>query len=111
LLTIPPVALGDGWASDVGSRVAASSPRRSPRLKLLEASGHLTILDKAILAKKRRLGKLAHGSASKDLGLPKDDLIACAAEASSPLPRSDIVQLAEACNVSAAQLDEASSAV
>jgi hypothetical protein len=106
----PPVDLGSGLGL-VDALVDAPLPRRSPRLKLSEAPGHLTILDKAVLAKKRRLDRLGHGRVTKELGLPKEDLLACATEAAAPLPRLDLVQLAEACNVSAAQLDAAVDAV
>jgi hypothetical protein len=63
---------------------APSLPRRSPRLKALEAPCCLTILEKASARKRMRMEALGLGSSGVNAGLPAEDLIHLAETVSSP---------------------------
>ncbi|KAE8779941.1 hypothetical protein D1007_46979 [Hordeum vulgare] len=71
--------------------------RRSTRLKAVEPAFHQTMLEKATLLKIRKLNGKARAK-SKGL-LPAVELLELATKNLAPLPRKDVLQLADACDI------------
>uniref|UniRef100_A0A8I6WKR3 Uncharacterized protein n=1 Tax=Hordeum vulgare subsp. vulgare TaxID=112509 RepID=A0A8I6WKR3_HORVV len=78
--------------------------RRSARLRKSEQASRLSMLEKATMLKKQRLdGKTP---ASTDGLLPAKELLLLAAAGTPPLARRDVLQFAEACDVSEFDLNK-----
>ncbi|KAE8807312.1 hypothetical protein D1007_16368 [Hordeum vulgare] len=78
--------------------------RRSARLKAAKPAIRQTMLEKATLLKKQKLNGKAPAK-SKGL-LPSVELLEVATNELAPLPRKDVLQLAEACDISEIDLNK-----
>jgi hypothetical protein len=106
LLRHPSLAASPVAATVWHSPPVPAEPRRSSRLILADPDNYVSIVDKAILRKQKlNESQASHHRSSRRGELDADDLLAVAVEDGCPMPPRDVLSLAMACDISAADLD------